>query len=236
MEAVEDDLRLRQVRRDRAAVRRRHVHGHRLDPRPAGPQPLPEGLQRIGPLAVADEDHGAAVQVQDDRQVAVPLGDRDLVNGDVPQVLELGLGIAAREVALLDVLDHVPADAEMLGDVADCHAARQLQGIALEGVGVAAPRVGEGDLDLAHDATILAFDARDGQDDEGGASADGHGPEAPLDVATRLDLWATGSNYFTCESVARGLMVMSYFGRVADRCSRASYVFISLAGTRTPSG
>ena len=119
----------------------------------------------------------------------MPLGDRDLVNGDVPQVLELGLGIAAREVALLDVLDHVPADAEMLGDVADCHAARQLQGIALEGVGVAAPRVGEGDLDLAHDATILAFDARDGQDDEGGASADGHGPEAPLDVATRLDLW-----------------------------------------------
>src|ERR1700682_519985 len=31
-------------------------------------------------------------------------------------------------------------------------------------------------------------------------------------------------------------MVMSYFGRIAERCSRASYGFISLAETRTPSG
>src|SRR3954466_13826872 len=48
-------------------------------------------------------------------------------------------------------------------------------------------------------------------------------------------LWATGSNYFTCGSVAFGLMVMSYFGSVAERSRRASYCFISLAGTRTPS-
>ncbi len=47
---------------------------------------------------------------------------------------------------------------------------------------------------------------------------------------------ATGNNYFTCISVAFGLMVMSYFGRVAERCRRASINFISLAGTRTPSG
>src|SRR5512135_1453390 len=47
---------------------------------------------------------------------------------------------------------------------------------------------------------------------------------------------ATGSNYFTCGSVAFGLMVMSYFGSVAERCRRASISFISLAGTRTPSG
>jgi hypothetical protein len=36
----------------------------------------------------------------------VPLGEGDLVDGDVPQVLELG--IALRQVALLDVLDEVP--------------------------------------------------------------------------------------------------------------------------------
>ena len=73
-----------------------------------------KGFKRVGPLAVADEDHGAAVQVQDDRQVAVPLGDGDLVNGDAPQVLEIGLGVAATKVALLDVLDHVPADTQVL--------------------------------------------------------------------------------------------------------------------------
>jgi hypothetical protein len=52
----------------------------------------------------------------------------------------------------------------------------------------------------------------------------------------RSALKAIGNNYFTCVSVAFGLMVMSYFGRVADRFSRASIPFISLAGTRTPSG
>src|SRR5512142_3042659 len=31
-------------------------------------------------------------------------------------------------------------------------------------------------------------------------------------------------------------MRMSYFGRVSERCSRASYALISLAATRTPSG
>ena len=46
------------------------------------PQPLPERLQRIGPLAVADEHHRPALQVHDHGQVAVPLGDGDLVDGD----------------------------------------------------------------------------------------------------------------------------------------------------------
>src|SRR5262245_55324110 len=47
---------------------------------------------------------------------------------------------------------------------------------------------------------------------------------------------ATGNNYFTGVSVAFGLMVISYFGRVAERCRRASINLISLAGTFTPSG
>src|SRR5512143_1100988 len=47
---------------------------------------------------------------------------------------------------------------------------------------------------------------------------------------------AIGRNYLPIFSVVLGLMVMSYFGRVAERCRRASYCFISLAETRTPSG
>src|SRR5215210_688213 len=58
----------------------------------------------------------------------------------------------------------------------------------------------------------------------------------PRSTSTILRRKATGSNYFTCDSVAFGLMVMSYFGRVAERCRRASIGFISLADTRTPSG
>ena len=47
---------------------------------------------------------------------------------------------------------------------------------------------------------------------------------------------ARGRDYYPCSSARLGRMVMSYFGKVVDRCSRASINFISLAGTRTPSG
>src|SRR5262249_45273893 len=85
----------------------------------------------------------------------------------------------------LDVLDHVPADAQMHGHIADGHAFGQLQGIPLESFGVAPPRVGEGDLDLTHAPTVQAFHAGDGPDDECGPAADGNGAEASLDVAPR---------------------------------------------------
>src|SRR5262249_32199483 len=64
----------------------------------------------------------------------------------------------------------------------------QLQGVALEGAGVAAPRVGEGDLDLADGAAGQAADALHGQDDSHGPAADGHGAEAALDLAPADDL------------------------------------------------
>src|SRR5512135_1352433 len=63
--------------------------------------------------------------------------------------------------------------------------------------------------------------------------------EPTSDLATgvvRRTIMAIGRTYFTCDSASLGLMTMSYFGRVAERCSRASYGFISLAATRTPSG
>ena len=53
--------------------------------------------------------------------------------------LSLGLAKRREQVALLDVLDQVPADVQVLGHVADGHAPRQFQGVALEGVGVAPP-------------------------------------------------------------------------------------------------
>src|SRR5512135_2829465 len=65
--------------------------------------------------------------------------------------------------------------------------ARQLQRVPLEGGGGAAPRVGEGDLDLAHRTARLAFDARDGQGNECRPTPDGHGSEATLDPTARLD-------------------------------------------------
>ena len=102
--------------------------------------------------------------------------------------LSLGLAYAPRQVALLDVLDHVPADVEVMGHVEDGHAPRQLQDVTLEGLGVAAPRIGEGDLDLADQPAGLTFDPRDGQDHGRLAAADGQGEESPLGVTAGDDL------------------------------------------------
>jgi hypothetical protein len=118
----------------------------------------------------------------------MPLGHGDLVDGDGAEVLELGLGVPPRQVALLDVLDQVPADIQVMGDIADGHAAGQLQGVAFEGPGGAAPRVGEGDLDLADGRAGAAFDPRDGEDDGSGAGADGHVEGAALGVAAGDDV------------------------------------------------
>ena len=169
----------------------RHVHGHRLDLGPAGPQPLPERLQRIGPLAIADEDHRPALQVHDHRQVAVPLGDGDLVDGDGPEVLELGLGEAPRQVALLDVLDQVPTDVEVTGDVADGHAFATTPGRIARRPWCSSAGVGKGDLDLTHQATSPTFDARDRQDHGGHPATDGQGAEPAPDLTARDDLTGT---------------------------------------------
>ena len=188
VEVVEHDHGLGQVGRDRLSVRRRHVHGHRLDLRPAGPQPLPERLECVGPPAVADEDDRPAHQVHDDRQVAMPLGDSDLVDGDPLEVLQLGLGEAAREIALLDLLDRVPSDAQVAGDIADGHAPRQLQGVPLEGPGIGAPGIGKGDLDLTDHVASRAFDTGYGQCHDGRLASDGDGPEAAFDMPARPDV------------------------------------------------
>ena len=74
----------------RGPLGRPHVHGHRLDPRPAGQPSLPEGIQRIGDLAVTDEHHRTALEVHDTREVAVPLGHGGLADGDGVQVLNWG--------------------------------------------------------------------------------------------------------------------------------------------------
>src|SRR5262249_10353135 len=111
----------------------------------------------------------------------------DLVDGQLLEVGQARPGEAALQVALLDVLDDVPADAQVGGHGLDGHVLRQLQGVALEGAGVAAARVGEGHVHLADGATGRATDALHGQGDGHGPTADGHGPEAALDLAAADD-------------------------------------------------
>ena len=126
----------------------RHVGGHGLDLGPGTTQPLPERLQGLDAFAVADEHHGPGEQIEDHGQVAVPLADGDFIDGDLLELVQLGLAEAALQGAGLDVLDGVPTDLEVLGHVLDGHVPGQLQGVALEGAGVAFLGIGEAELDL----------------------------------------------------------------------------------------
>jgi hypothetical protein len=151
-------------------------------------QTRPERPQGSDPLAVADVDHGATAQVQDQRQVAMALAHGHLVDGDLLETAQLGLAETPPQVAGLDVLDGVPTDAEMLGDVLDGHVPAQFQGVALEGASVAAAGFGEGHLDLADVAAGEAQHARHREAQEGGPLADGQGAEGAFLAALGPDV------------------------------------------------
>ena len=73
-------------------------------------QPLPEGFQSIPAFAVADEHDRAGEQVEDDGQVAVALADVDFIDGDLLELMQLGLAEFPLEMRGLNLLDGVPAD------------------------------------------------------------------------------------------------------------------------------
>src|SRR5207244_9001620 len=104
-----------------------HVGGDGLDLGPGPPQPPPEGRQGVPALAPADMDHRPALQIQHDGQVAVPPADGDFVDGELPEVLQLGAAEAAGQVLLLDLLDEVPTDPAVGGNVLDGNEPAQLQ-------------------------------------------------------------------------------------------------------------
>ncbi len=84
-----------------------------------------------------------------------------------------------------------------MGDVEDGHAPRQLQHVSLEGLGVAPPGFGKGDLDLTHQATRSTFDPRDGQDHGSLPAADGQGNELSLRVTAGGDVAGTAGRAAT---------------------------------------
>src|SRR5437899_1253016 len=143
MKAIKDQSGVGQSPGDGVDVGRTHVRGHGLDLSPTASQPLPEGFQGVCSLAPADVDDGPAFQVQDNRQVAVAVADGDFVDGNLSQLLQLGSAEAAAQILLVNLLDEVPTDSQVVGDVLDGHAATQFQGIAGKSLGVAAAWVGK---------------------------------------------------------------------------------------------
>lgn len=165
-----------------------HVGGNGLDLGVRAPQSLPEGLQGVHALAVTDENHGAGEKIEDNGQVAMALADVDFVDGDLLEVVQLGLAELALEVPGLDVLDDVPANDQMFGNILDGHEMRQFQSIALEGASVMLLGVGESELDLANLAARKAQHARHFELDERRLLADRQRPEGAFDAALGPDV------------------------------------------------
>ena len=74
VETIEHQPGIGQMGRDGVDVRGRHIRGHGLDLGPRTAEPGPEILQGVPAFSPADVNHRSAFQVQDDRQVDVPLG------------------------------------------------------------------------------------------------------------------------------------------------------------------
>ena len=110
---------------------------------PESAEPDPELLQGVPAFSPAHVYHHATFQVHDDRQVDVPLGHGNLVDGDLPQVFQFRPVEPPLQVGLLDLLDHVPTDAQMVRHVLDGHVLRKFQGVPLKGFSVRDARIGK---------------------------------------------------------------------------------------------
>jgi hypothetical protein len=119
------------------------------------------GVRASTPLPSPTGRHRPGQQVQDHGEVVMPLSDGDLVDGDLLELVQLGLAEAALQGAGLDVLDGVPTDLQVFGHVLDGHVLGQVQDVTLEGAGVVLLGVGEAELDLPHPAAVEAAHSGD---------------------------------------------------------------------------
>jgi hypothetical protein len=142
------------MRLDGADIGWRHVHGDGLDLRATAFQAFPEGFEGIGPLPISHKHDRPRFQVQDHRQVSMPSTDRDFIDRDPTEMLELNTTEPAAQGTFLNALNQVPTDPQMLGHIPDGHVLRQLQNVTLEGMGVGTPLVGEVHRHLANLAAV----------------------------------------------------------------------------------
>src|ERR1035438_1908712 len=146
----------------------------RLDLGVGSAQPLPECGQRVGSFAIADVDHGPGTEIQDHREIGVTFADRNFVDGDFLEVLELRSAKATMQIPLLNVLDDVPTDPQVEGGILDGGNLRQLPGVAFEGMRVSSAWVGEGNLHLAGMLALEANHTCHFEENEGPLQANGH--------------------------------------------------------------
>jgi hypothetical protein len=159
MEAVQDDCRLGEILFHGLLVGGGEVDGDGLDLGFGRCQPPPERIERSGLFPLSGEENRAAVEVQHQGQEAIAAADADLIDADVPHVLERWFGEVLLQVTFVDVLDDVPTHPPMLRHVLHRHPPAEFQDIPLEHMSVRAAGVGQPDVDLPDNPAGPALDA-----------------------------------------------------------------------------
>jgi len=113
----------------------------------------------------------------DHRQVAVSAADRDLVDGQAPEILERGPSEAPLEVLLEQPLHQIPAHAQMMGHVRHRHVTGELEHVAGEALRVAVLARSERDLGPPDAVAALALQPGDLQHDPDRPGPDRQRPE-----------------------------------------------------------
>src|SRR6266478_5514897 len=102
MKMIENMYCVREVVAHRTDVRWGHIGRDGLDLGARSSQALPEGIESIGAFAIPHEHDRAGEQIEHDGQVLVPLTNVDFIDGDLFELMELGLAETALQIGRLD--------------------------------------------------------------------------------------------------------------------------------------
>jgi len=164
MELVEYVSRIRSIGHDGVYIGRRHVGGNQFYLRPLPFHLLPEVIQGIGSLAVANIYYVTRVKVYDNSLIDMSFTDSELVDANALYLLDAYVGVFLFEVAFVYVLHHVPSNPKV-----ECHVlyrhpqTQQVKYIAGETESVADASMSERDVCLIHLLAVLALEALNGQ-------------------------------------------------------------------------
>src|SRR6266851_5338154 len=98
MEMIENMYCVREVVAHRTYVRGGHIGSDGLDLGTRSAQSLPEGIESIGAFAISHEHDRAGEQIEHDGQVLVLLANADFIDGDLFELVELGLAETALQI------------------------------------------------------------------------------------------------------------------------------------------
>jgi tripartite-type tricarboxylate transporter receptor subunit TctC len=146
MKVIKHDGRLRKILKKGADVCRHHIYGDSLYFCPGPSNLLSGGVKGVALLAVANENHHSCVHVQNNRHVLMPFENRNLIYGNPLDIFQAWHGNSHGQSPFLNLLDYVPGDFKMPGNILNRSMFRQIKGMLFKRMAIRKPWIGKSDL------------------------------------------------------------------------------------------